>query len=132
MQAFAGYAWLDSTMVKSVAVESGQPVQGKTATLTPTHSANLWLSKDLPAGFNVGGGVNYVGDRFANLGNTVTLPAYTTLDAAVRYRIRALELQLNLNNLTDRRYFVAGHGSNANLNLPGAPRNAALTARYAF
>lgn len=132
VQAFAGYAWLDSTMIKSVAVESGQPVEGKTATLTPTHSANLWLSKDLPAGFNVGGGVNYVGDRYANLGNTVTLPAYTTLDAAVRYRIRALDLQLNLNNLTDRRYFVAGHGSNTNLNLPGAPRNAALTARYAF
>jgi catecholate siderophore receptor len=41
-------------------------------------------------------------------------------------------MQLNATNLADRRYIVAGHGSNANLNLPGAPRALQATVRYVF
>jgi len=48
-----------------------------------------------------GGGINYVADRFANPGNTVTLPSYTTFDAMVAYRIAKWDLQLNINNLFD-------------------------------
>ncbi len=50
-----------------------------------------------------------------------------------QYRIdRATTLQLNLRNLFDRNYIVSAHGSNANLNLPGAPRSATLTLRHSF
>ena len=108
------------------------PLQGKRATLTPEHSANIWLTKALGHGFSAGTGLNYVGDRFANPANTVTLPGYTTMDAMLSYRIRGFDLQLNINNLFDRKYIVSGHGSSANLNLPGAPRNVQLTARYSF
>lgn len=131
-QVYSGYAFLDSRVTQSVAVDSGQPVQGKRATLTPMHSANLWLTKALGGGFGAGGGFNYVGDRYANPGNTVTLPEYVAFDAAVWYRARSFDLQLNIFNLLDRQYIVAGHGSNGNLNLPGAPRSAQLTLRHAF
>lgn len=131
-QVYSGYAFLDSRVTQSVAVDSGQPVQGKRATLTPMHSANLWLTKALGGGFGAGGGFNYVGDRYANPGNTVTLPEYVTFDAAAWYRARSFDLQLNIFNLLDRQYIVAGHGSNGNLNLPGAPRSAQLTLRHAF
>ncbi len=131
-QLWSGYALLDAAMISSVAVDAGQRVQGKQPTLTPRHSANLWLSKTLGHGFSLGGGLNYIGDRFANPGNTVTLPAYTTVDAMAAYRLGKLDVQVNLKNLFDRSYIVAGHGSNANLNLPGAPRSLQLTARYAF
>lgn len=40
--------------------------------------------------------------------------------------------QLNLTNLFDRGYIVSGHGSSLNLNLPGAPRAAMVTLRYAM
>jgi catecholate siderophore receptor len=81
----------------------------------------------------VGGGFNYVGDRFANPGNTVTLPAYTVVDAMAQYRIgRATTVQLNLRNLFDRRYIVSAHGTSPNLNLPGAPRNVMVTLRHSF
>ena len=43
--------------------------------------------KDLGHG-RAGGGVNYVGARFTSLANQVTLPAYTTLDAAPRCSTR--------------------------------------------
>jgi catecholate siderophore receptor len=48
------------------------------------------------------------------------------------FTARGIELQLNVRNVLDRGYIVAGHGTNANLNLPGAPRNATLTVRYSF
>lgn len=131
-QILAGYAYMDAKVVESTATDAGQAVQGKRATLTPRHSGNIWLTRALSERLSLGGGVNYVGDRFANTGNTVTLPGYTTADLMARYALGAWQLQFNLNNLFDKRYIVAGHGSNANLNLPGAPRNASLTARLRF
>jgi len=131
-QVWAGYAFLDGEMTTSPAVDVGQPVQGKRPTLTPRQSANLWVTKALGHGFGLGGGLNYVGARFANPGNTVTLPGYTTVDAMAYYRMGPWDVQLKLNNLLDRRYIVAGHGSSPNLNLPGAPRSAQVVARYRF
>jgi catecholate siderophore receptor len=90
------------------------------------------VSKALGSSYGMGGGVNYVDDRFANPGNTVTLPSYVTADAMAYYRPRGIDLTLNLTNLFDRAYIVAGHGSSKNLNLPGAPRAVQLTARYRF
>ena len=131
-QLWSGYAYLDAVVTSSIARDAGQPVQGKRATLTPKHSANLWLTKNLGDGWRAGAGMNYVADRFANPGNTVTLPGYTTVDAMLGYKFAKLDLQLNINNLFDRDYIISGHGSAPNLNLPGAPRNVQLTARYAF
>ena len=131
-QVWSGYSYLDARVVASIAKDDGQLVQGKHATLTPKHSANLWLSKALGGGFGAGAGVNYVGDRFANPGNTVTLPSFFTADAMLYYRTAHLDLQLNMTNLFDRQYIVAGHGSSKNLNVPGAPRAVQLTARYNF
>jgi catecholate siderophore receptor len=131
-QIWSGYAYLDAAITSSVARDAGQPVEGKRATLTPKHSANLWLTKSLGHNLRAGAGINYVADRFANPGNTVTLPSYTTVDAMVAYRLAKWDLQLNINNLFDRDHIVSGHGTSPNLNLPGAPRNVQLTARYAF
>lgn len=131
-QIWSGYAFLDARMTSSVAVDSGQPVEGKRATLTPVHSANLWATKALGGGFGAGAGANLVGDRYANAGNTVVLPGYTTVDLMAYYRREKLLLQFNLTNLFDRAYTVAGHGSNANLNLPGAPRALQITVRHSF
>ncbi|MEN5180472.1 TonB-dependent siderophore receptor [Comamonas testosteroni] len=132
LQIWSGYAYLLGEMTSSPAKDAGQPVEGKRPTLTPRHSANIWLTKALGNGFGIGGGVNYVGARFANPGNTVTLPGYTTVDAMGYYRMNGVDLQLKLNNIFDRRYIVAGHGSSPNLNLPGAPRSVQLVARYRF
>lgn len=131
-QLWSGYAYLDARVTASVALDAGQPIQGKRPTLTPTHSANLWATKALGGGFGAGAGVTAVGQRFANPGNTVALPGYATADVMAYYRKGQIDLQLNLMNLFDRRYTVAGHGSSPNLNLPGAPRSLQVTARYNF
>jgi catecholate siderophore receptor len=131
-QVWSGYSFLDAEMISSIAKDDGQQVQGKRPTLTPRQSANLWFSKAIDSRFGAGAGLNAVGARFANPGNTVTLAGYTTIDAMAYYRSKRVEVQLNLMNLLDRGYIIAGHGSSKNLNLPGAPRSAQLTMRYRF
>ncbi|MEM5278145.1 TonB-dependent siderophore receptor [Cupriavidus taiwanensis] len=121
----AGYAYLDATITKSSAA-----LQGKRATITPRHSGNLWVTKDLGHGFGVGLGANLVGARYADPLNTVTLPGYVTADAMAWYRRGAFEAQLNVYNLFDKGYIVSAHGTNPNLNMPGAPRSVMATLRY--
>jgi catecholate siderophore receptor len=139
-----GYAYLDAKVTDSIAVDgstnvAGSPtvannvaIKGKRATLTAMHSANLWLTKDVGNGFTLGGGTNAVGSRFANPGNTVTLPGYFTADAMAVYKAAKYSVQLNVNNIFNTGYIVSGHGSSPNLSLPGAPRNVALTLRYSM
>lgn len=131
-QAIASYAYLDARITKSPALDSGVPIQGNRPTLTPVNSASLWLMRSFGDRFGVGGGVNYVGDRQANLANSVVLPEYITADAMAWARLGKLKAQLNIRNIFDRDYFVSGHGTVGNLNMPGAPRSAMLTLRYAI
>lgn len=139
----AGYAYLDGKMVESVArVSSLQlptvsvPSLGKVPALTPRHSAFVWAMKELGemAGGRVslGGGLNYVGERYTSLTNLVTLPAYLTADLAAVYRAERYDVALNVKNVADRKYMVSSHGSNDNLILPGAPRQVQLTLRTRF
>lgn len=131
-RAIAGYAYLDAKITESIGRDAGQPIEGKRATITPEHSANVWLTKSFKDRFGFGGGANYVGDRFANPGNTVALPDYVTVDAMAWYRTGPVLLQVNGYNLFNERYVVSGHGTSPNLNLPGAPRAVLLTARIAM
>ncbi|KAA6129648.1 TonB-dependent receptor [Cupriavidus cauae] len=121
----AGYAYLDARVTRS-----SSALEGKRATLTPRHSGNFWVTKELGHGFGIGGGLNLIGARMADPQNTVTLPGYVTADMMAWYRRGPVELQLNLYNLFDKGYIVSAHGSNANLNLPGAPRSVMATLRY--
>ena len=139
----AGYAFLAARMTESLARASSSqlpvvsvPSLGKVPSLTPRHSAFIWGMKDLGAfmggGLSVGGGLNYVDERFTSLTNLVTLPSYLTADLAARYQRGPVEVSANLKNLTNRHYFVSSHGSNDNLILPGAPREMQLTLRMKF
>lgn len=135
----AGYAWLDGRMTRSLArltsVELPQQTvsaQGQVAALTPRNAAFLWAMKDVGPGLRLGGGVNYVGARFASLSNLVTLPAYTTLDAALQYAHGLWELDVNVKNVTNRKHYVSAHGSHDNLILPGSPRALQVTLRRHF
>lgn len=135
----AGYAYLDGRMTKSLATTTSTQLptaaiaaQGKVPALTPRNSAFAWAMKDLGHGLRLGGGVSYVGERFTSLTNLVTLPAYTTLDAALQYTVGRWELDVNVKNLADRKYYVSAHGSNDNLILPGSPRAVQVTLRTQF
>ncbi|RFA28991.1 hypothetical protein CAI21_11095 [Alkalilimnicola ehrlichii] len=103
---------------------------GKRPSNIPRYSGHLWTRYDfVDTGLGLGGGLNYVGKR-ETFDESVVLPAYTVFDLAAYYKLGALDLALNISNLTDERYFVGGF--NDRMIFPGAPRTLSLTANYAF
>jgi catecholate siderophore receptor len=123
---YFGYSYLESEILESNDPrEVGQPFGN-----TPDHSVSLWTSYRLPRGFEVGGGVQYVGDRFNNNRGQRLAPAYTLYDAMVSYEVNErLTLRLNGNNLADERYIDRVGGGHF---IPGPGRSLALTTSLAF
>lgn len=126
----AGYAYMDAQITASNNLVNGRSIVGNRAALTPRHSANVWISRDLGHGFSAGGGVEYAGDRFASNDEQVHLGSYVVTDFGLRYQVARWETNLTLKNAFDRKYFVSAHGGANDYNMPGAPRTLALTLKY--
>ena len=125
----ASYAYLDSEIVKSNDSSSGIYEQGHEISNTPKSSASLWSMYDLTADWQVGGGLFYMGERYANNYGTLTVPSYTRLDATVAYRQPAYDLRLNLKNLSDETIYEEVSGGRA---VPAEGRTAQLSLTYRF
>ena len=128
VRAVAGYAFLDAKVVRSAT----PGLVDKRATITPRNAANAFVTKTIAVHYGLGGGANYVSNRFADPTNTTVLPHYLTVDALAWAEFGPVRLQLNAYNLTDKRYIVAGHGTSPLLNEPGAPRTVLGTVRVAL
>lgn len=127
-QLMGGYAYQDGEVTTT---QSAAAVAGNRLAQLPRHSASLWNRYDFSDVFGVGLGVIHRGAIFANVDNTVTLPAFTRVDAALYWTMnQALQLQLNVENLGNTRYFASAH-SNNNIS-PGAPRSAWVTLNYRY
>jgi iron complex outermembrane recepter protein len=83
----------------------------------PSYIANLWTSYDFSIdgipGFHVGAGANYVSKTFSDITNVNSIPSYVIFNAAAGYETPHWGVDLNVHNLTDRRYFVAANGAGA-------------------
>lgn len=124
---YGGATAINAEITKSL--DSALPVGNRPLNI-PRSSANLWLSKSFFDNWRAGLGAYYVGERYAFSDNLVTMPAYTRLDGALSYRWKTAEFSLNVRNLTDKHYYE--YATNNNQIAPGTPRNAMLTARFAF
>lgn len=120
-QVFASYTYLDAELVKSGAANVGTraaPVyveglyDGNEVPSTPKHSFSFWNTYNLTQDLTIGGGATYVDSRFGDTANNIEVPEYWRYDAMAAYRVsKNLDLQLNVQNLTDKRYFDQVYGS---------------------
>ena len=112
-------------MKSNTAIELGNELAN-----APEHSASLWTTYRVRRGFELGGGVQYIGDRFNSTTTRRLAPAYTLFDAMASYEVNErLTLRLNVNNLTDERYIDRVGGGHF---IPGAGRSVALTTAVDF
>jgi iron complex outermembrane recepter protein len=126
----ASYTYTDAVVKSDTDIPVGDQLSN-----VPHHHASLWSTYDMAAvpGLGVGAGLYYVGEREATLPNTFKLPAYVRTDAALYYRRDAWRLQLNIDNLFDRKYVTGGSASTFNYMLvPSDPRTVKVTASYRF
>jgi catecholate siderophore receptor len=99
---YGGYTYMESELVKTtLAADKGNHMPN-----TPRNSFNLWSTYELIPKLTVGGGATFVDSRFGNEANSVEVPSYWRYDAMASYALtKNVDLQLNLQNLTDKRYY---------------------------
>lgn len=117
-QLIAAYTWLDSEVRESnVPAEIGNRLGN-----VPEHSGTIWSTYKVPGGFEIGGGLRYVGTRYTNVANTRLIDDYWLADATVAYEFTPRTmLRLNVFNLFDEKFidqvggghFVPGQGRSA-------------------
>ncbi|WP_417780414.1 TonB-dependent siderophore receptor [Stutzerimonas xanthomarina] len=120
------YAYVDAEVT-----EDNTLARGSRLLNVPEHSGSLlgvyeFLDGGL-RGLELGGGVNYVGERSGNVTDSgFELPGYTTMDLLARYKATPdMTLGVNLNNAFDRTYYERSY-SNVWV-MPGEPRNLSLS-----
>lgn len=102
LKVFGGYTYLHSEIVETtVASQIGNRMPS-----TPRDSFSLWTTYELMPKLTVGGGAMFMGSRFGNADNSVEIPSYWRYDLMASYALtRQLDLRLNVQNLTDKRYY---------------------------
>ncbi len=87
--------------------------EGNKAPGVPSHTVNLGLDWDTPwvDGLSLTGRAAYTSSSYVSADNTLSLPAVTTFDVGARYRTKvagkAVVLRANIDNLTDKKYWLA-------------------------
>ncbi|GGL96285.1 iron transport outer membrane receptor [Pseudomonas asuensis] len=124
---FGGYTYLDSEIRKSTTASD----EGNKMPQTPENNFTLWTTYDVTQDFTIGGGATYVDRQFGNTANSTYIPSYTRYDAMAAYRVtKNLDLQLNVQNLTDKRYFDQVYSTH--MAHVAAGRTALLSANFHF
>jgi len=127
-QLMGGYAWQDGEIT---ATQSSSIPAGNRLAQLPRHSASLWNRYDVSPQFGIGLGIVHRGAIYASTDNAVRLPGFTRFDGALYWTLNpTLQLQFNVENLADTRYFASAH-NNHNIT-PGAPRSAWLSVNLRY
>jgi iron complex outermembrane receptor protein len=84
---------------------------GKVPTGVPQQFGSLWADYTFQdgslQGFGFGSGVRFVGKSYADTANTLEVPSYTLVDAAIHYEINGWRAALNIANLFDKTYVAS-------------------------
>ena len=132
----ANYAYTDARIVK-LKEEGAIKDLNVQRPSTPRHAANLWtkyiFENGSLKGLGAGIGVSYASERLGQVGRRATAasyPDYTILNAVLYYKVKDVQLQLNVNNVLNRTYWISGYDNLRNF--PGAPRNINVSVTYRF
>ena len=122
-----GYAYQDAFITSTTtAARAGAQVAG-----VPHHTLSLWNKYQIMPRLGIGLGIIHRSDMFTAIDDTVTLPGYTKVDAAVYVPItEKIRLQAHFENLLNTKFYLNAD-SNNNIS-PGSPRGVrvGLIARF--
>jgi catecholate siderophore receptor len=127
-QITGGYAYTDARITGST---SAIIVAGNRVGLVPYNTFSLWNRYQFTEQWAAGLGVINYSNFFASSDDTVLIPEFTRVDAAIYFRLNEMwRAQLNIENLFDRKYYSTADGNN-NIT-PGSPRVFRLSATANF
>ena len=136
----AGYTYLDSELVDggytnigttAAPIYAENPSNGNQVQNVAKNSATLWTTYAVLPQVTIGGGATYMDKVFGNATNTKWVPSYVRYDAMARYNVnKNVDLQLNVNNLSDKRYFTKAYASHYATEAEG--RSAVLSVNFKY
>lgn len=151
LSVFGGYTLLDSKG-KNLGQSSTTDASGRTVYVpnagtgqpfpnTPKHSASIWATYKPTSDWTFGLGAFYQSEVYGGFawaagtgGATLikrSVPGYTRIDAMAGYRVnKSFNLQLNVQNLTDRIYYNTAYSTHYANIAPG--RSVTLTGNFSF
>ncbi|MGI2128832.1 TonB-dependent receptor [Shewanella oncorhynchi] len=109
-----GDSWFvtSSMMYLDAEYQTGDAREGKTPIDAPEWSANIWTRYEVTDNFAMNFGAIYVGERFADLDNTITKDGYVRFDIGAAYTMdimgKDVSLRANVRNLFDTDYIDGG------------------------
>jgi catecholate siderophore receptor len=123
-QSAFGYAYTDARIASDT---SPTIVAGNIVQLVPFHQVSWWNKYQFTPVWAAAVGVICLSDSFASSDDSVRLPGFVRVDAALYARINETwRAQLNVENIFDKGYWATADGNN-NLS-PGQSRTVRLTA----
>ncbi|HAU4931700.1 TonB-dependent receptor [Aeromonas hydrophila] len=93
---------------------------------------SLWSTYQLDDNWRLGGGVKYVGDRYAGNDEAVALGDYTTMDLMVAYTSGRHKIQVNAYNILDEKYILGATNGTSGLNQIGYGAPAEFMLSYGY
>ncbi|QDM24190.1 TonB-dependent siderophore receptor [Tardiphaga sp. vice154] len=127
-QASVGYAYTDARITSDT---SATIVAGNRVQLVPFNQFSFWNKYQIDPIWGAGLGVIYFSDSYASSDNSVRLPGFVRVDAALYVKINETwRGQLNIENILDKGYWASADGNN-NLS-PGLPRTFRVSATAKF
>lgn len=134
----AGYTYLDSeqtnpgpSCTRAGVCTYPNAAKGKRLPNVPKNSATLWTTYAFTPAFTLGAGAVAMDKVYGNTTNTKYVPGYVRYDAMARYNVnKNVNLQLNINNLTDTRYFTKAYASHYATEAEG--RSAVLSLNFKY
>ena len=123
----AGYTYLDSELVDDgTGLNDGKQVQN-----VAKNSATLWTTYQVTPQLTLGADAIAMDKVYGNAANTKWVPGYVRYDAMARYNVnKNVDLQLNVNNLADTRYFTKAYSSHYATEAEG--RSAVLSLNFKY
>jgi catecholate siderophore receptor len=127
-QSSFGYAYTNARITSDT---SPTIVAGNRVQLVPYNQFSLWNKYQIDPIWSAALGVIYFSDSFASSDDTVRLPGFVRVDAAVYAKLSEhWKMQLNIENIFNKGYWATADANN-NIS-PGQPRTFRLTAIAKF
>ena len=136
----AGYTYLDSELIDggfenigttAAPIYAPNSNNGKQVQNVAKNSATLWTTYQVMPQLTLGAGAIAMDKVYANAANTKWVPGYVRYDAMARYNVnKNVDLQLNVNNLADTRYFTKAYASHYATEAEG--RSAVLSLNFKY
>ncbi|RAS64374.1 iron complex outermembrane receptor protein [Vibrio diazotrophicus] len=117
-----GYSYLDAE----------DKATGKKPNDVSDHLFSLWSTYQLDDNWRLGGGVKYVGDRYAGDDEAVALGDYITMDLMAAYTSGRHKIQANAYNILDEKYILGATNGTSGLNQIGYGAPAEFMLSYGY